>query len=142
MQNFNSAATPASLSLFSPAAPSTGINLVINNIIQKHPIQLDFVQCGEIVNYTPAACYVARSRGQFPVRVRQQGGRLICHTADLIDYITNGVSQANQSVKPIRKSCRKTSQTGRPSKRESLDAAAAGLTVKQMRAQKSLVSVK
>jgi hypothetical protein len=142
MQNSNSAATPASLSHFSPAAPSTGINLVINNIIKQHPIQLDFVQCGEIVNYTPAACYVARSRGQFPVRVRQQGGRLICHTADLIDYITNGVSQANQSVKPIRKSCKKTGQTGRPSKRESLDAAAAGLTVKQLRAQKNLASVK
>jgi len=115
-----------------PATPLTGVNLVISNILAKHPVQLDFLDCGKIINYTPAACYVARSRHLFPVRVRKQGGRLICCTADLIDYINNGVSQAELSVPPIRRACRV--QAGRPSKRECLDAAARGLTVKQLRA--------
>ncbi len=114
------------------SAPSTGLAVVISNILAHHPIQLDFLECGKIINYTPAACYVARSRHLFPVRVRKQGGRLICCTADLIDYINNGVSQAELSVPPIRQPCRV--QAGRPSKRECLDAAARGLTVKQLRA--------
>jgi len=115
-----------------PSTPLTGLALVIRNILAQHPIQLDFLDCGKIINYNPAACYVARSRHLFPVRVRKQGGRLICFTADLIDYINNGVSQAELSVPPIRRPCRV--QAGRPSKRECFDAAARGMTVKQLRA--------
>lgn len=114
---------------------STGINLVVQNILQQYPVQLDFVECGSFINYSSAASYVARSRGQFPVRVRQQGGRLVCHTADLINYIENGVNQAEMSVSPIRKKC-KEGKVGRPTKRERLDAAARGLTVKQLRDSK------
>jgi hypothetical protein len=122
-----------------PSAPLTGLAVVISNILTKHPVQLDFVECGAIINYTPAACYVARSRRLFPVRVRKQGGRLICCTADLIDYINNGVSQAELSVKPIRKACR--AQSGRPTKREQLEARTKGLSVKELRAQTSLAGV-
>ena len=112
-------------------SPMTGINLVIGNIIEKYPAQLGFVQCGRIINYTPTASYVARSRGQFPIRVRRQGGRLICFTSDLVEYLTTGVSQAEQSVKPITKKFRV--KIGRPSKRESTNALALGLTVKELR---------
>ena len=93
-----------------------------------------------MLGLSPAAAYVQRSRGDYPVRVRKFGGRLVVFTSDHLDYLRTGESQAKLSVKPIHKACRV--QVGRPSKRETLDAAAAGLTVKQLRAQKCLTSVK
>lgn len=112
---------------------TASIDLVIQNILQQYPIQLDFVGCGKIVSYSPAASYVARKRGHFPVRVRLQGGRLVCHTSDLVEYLRTGLSQADQSHQPLYKK-NKAKKTGRPSKMESLAAASKGLTVKQLRA--------
>jgi len=115
---------------------STGADLVNKSIIEKYPAQMPFVASGALLGITPAACYVLRSRGCYPVRVRQQGGRLIVFTSDQIDYLNTGISQAELSVKPIRK-CRKI-KTGRPTKREELEAKAKGLSVKELRAQSTL----
>lgn len=115
---------------------STGVALVNKSIIEKYPAQMSFVTSGAILGITPAACYVLRSRGRYPVRVRQQGGRLVVFTSDQIDYLNTGISQAELSVKPIRKS--RKIKTGRPTKREELEAKARGLSVKELRAQSTL----
>ena len=60
-------------------APST--SPVIDNIIRQHPACLGFTLAGAILGKTPEASYVARARGQFPVRVRRHGGRLVVFTS-------------------------------------------------------------
>lgn len=99
---------------------------------------MSIAEAGKVIGYrTTAACLTARQRGKFPLRVREIGNKLVVTIYDLIEYVKSGESQADQSIQ-IRKKPRKySSNTGRPSKRESLDAAAAGITVPQLRAQRT-----
>jgi hypothetical protein len=94
---------------------------------------LPFVLVAEQIGYTPAAAYVARSRGIFPVRVRQIGGKLVCFESDFREYLCTGESQAFLSVPPLKKKVEV--KKGRPTKRESLEAARRGLSVKELRIQ-------
>lgn len=93
---------------------------------------LSFVFVAAEIGYTPSAAYVARSRGIFPVRVRQIGGKLVCFSSDLNDYLSTGVSQAHLSVPALKNF---EVKTGRPTKRETLRASALGLSVTALRAQ-------
>ena len=107
------------------------IDLVISNILSKHPVQINFVDCGKYLNLQKNASYVARNRGVFPVRIRSLGSKLICHTVDLIEYIKTGESQAEFSCGPIAKKFHK--KVGRPTKAEQVQAQQAGISVSQMR---------
>ncbi len=82
---------------------------------------------------TAAAAYVARKRGLFPVRVRRIGGKLICFKSDYDEYLATGDSQAHLSVPTIKRAL--MNKAGRPTKRESINAVAAGLTVRELRSQ-------
>ena len=107
-------------------------------LLAKHPIQMSFAQAATYANLSVAAAYTARLRGSILLRVCQSGNgkRLIVFTSDIIQYLQNRESQAALSVPPITQVNYKV-KTGRPTKRESLDAAKAGLTVKQLRAGSS-----
>lgn len=94
---------------------------------------LPFIVVAQQIGYTPAAAYVSRSRGIFPVRVRQIGGKLVCFSSDFNDYLSSGASQAHLSVSPLKKAAK--AKAGRPSKSETLQAAALGLSVTALRAQ-------
>lgn len=110
------------------------VNPVISHILQQHSAILEFTRAAKIAfNKSPSAAYAERSRGTFPVRVRQHGKRLVVFTSDLIQYLESGESQANQSVALIRKTYKV--RTGRPSKRETLEALKRQLSVKELRAQ-------
>lgn len=109
----------------------SGIERVIKNLLEKYPVTLPFVIAGLMIGYqTAGACYVARTRGKFQVKVSKSNG-LVCMTHDMVDWLRTGKSQAEQSVKPIKKGWKV--KTGRPSKRESLNAAAMGKTVRELR---------
>jgi len=108
-------------------------NPVIDSILALKIAQFPFLKAARTLGYpSDDAAYIARKRGQFPVRVRQVGKRLVVFTSDLISYLTNGETQAEQSVPQLKRTF--AVRTGRPTKRESIQAAAAGLTVKQLRA--------
>lgn len=107
--------------------------LVAENIIKLWPLSAPLVEAGRLINLSKTATYVARARGNFPLRVSDFGGRLVVLTADLLDFIETGISQSNQSV-AIKKKKLKAKKTGRPNKMESLAAAGQGLTVTQLRA--------
>lgn len=88
------------------------------------------------LGFTPAAAYVARRREIFPIRVRQIGSKLVCFESDIQEYLRTGKSQAHLSVPAIKKVVEV--KTGRPNKRESLEAARRGLSVKELRAQSKI----
>lgn len=122
--------------LSTSTASTTALNPAIVALIEKHPAQLPFVIAGTLLNFTPNAARIARSRGQFPVRVRRRGMRLIVFTSDMVQYLTDGISQAGQSIKPLRKSFRVHGKSGRPAKRERLEAESKGISVKELRASR------
>lgn len=111
-------------------------NPVISKIIQHQPAVLDFVAAAAILGFSPESAYAQRARGTFPVRVRQHGKRLVVFTSDLVAYLETGENQAEQSAALIRKTYKV--RTGRPTKREALEASRRGLTVKELRAQAAL----
>lgn len=112
-------------------------NPVIRNILQQNSAVLEFTKAARIAfDKSPSAAYAERARGDFPVRVRQHGKRLVVFTSDLVHYLETGESQAEQSAPLIRKTYKV--KTGRPTKRESLSAKAHGLTVRELRAQSSI----
>lgn len=112
-------------------------NPVISNILATNSAVLEFTRAAQIAfGKSPSAAYAERARGTFPVRVRQHGKRLVVFTSDLIQYLQTGESQAEQSAPLIRKICKV--KTGRPSKRESIDANARGLSIRELRAQRAL----
>lgn len=111
-------------------------NPAISNILALGVAQLQFLKAAQLLSYkSDDAAYIARKRCQFPVRVRQVGKRLVVFVSDLINYLETGENQADKSVPQIKRTF--VVRTGRPSKRESLQAAAAGLTVKELRASGS-----
>lgn len=116
-------------------------NPVINSILATGKAQLSFLKTAEILGFSTEGAYTSRVRGQFPVRTRQIGKRLICFTSDLIAYLETGESQAEQSVPQIVRAFKV--KTGRPTRREQLIAEKLGLTVKELRAmpQNSVKSV-
>lgn len=93
------------------------------------------VVAAAVLSYTPAAAYISRKRGIFPIRVRRIGGKLVCFKSDIEEYLRTGESQAVQSVALISK--KQVPTTGRPRKSESLEAARLGISVREMRAQKA-----
>lgn len=110
------------------------INVVAANLMDKYPVSLAFVSAGEMLGFRTAnACYVARARGDFPVRVTRAGAGLRVMTHDLIDYITTGKSQA--AIKPTSST---STGKGRPSRVEQAEAIARGLSVRELRAQAKL----
>ena len=121
------------------ASNSTGLELVISNILARHPVQLSITEAGKIIGFlTRSAVLTARARGTYPLRVRERGEKLVVFTSDLIDYLVTGESQSSLSV-PLRKRARKPSKTtGRPTKPETLEAQRLGLSVRELRAQHAL----
>jgi hypothetical protein len=114
---------------------------VIAQILAQNQAQTTFQTVGEVLGYpSHNAAYIARRTGTFPVRVRRIGGRLVVFTADLVTYLQTGESQASQSVELKPRKNNYKPRSGRPTKRESLEAAKLGLTVKQFRAQATGVS--
>lgn len=115
-------------------------NPVIPAILAAHPVKSSFTEAAtKYLNYTAAAAYSARKRGVFPVRVRAEGEKLVVFTADLIAYIESGESQAELSAPQLKTKYHRTARqyevkTGRPTKRESLEAAKLGVSVKELRA--------
>ena len=107
-------------------------NPVINSILATGKAQLSFLKTAEILGFSTEGAYTSRVRGQFPVRTRQLGKRLVVFTSDLISYLETGISQAEQSVPQIIRAFK--IKTGRPTKREQLTAQKLGLTVKELRA--------
>lgn len=109
-------------------------NPVIDDILRQNSAVLSFTKAVQIAfGKSPSAAYTERFRGSFPVRVRQHGKRLVVFTSDLIQYLQTGVSQAEQSVPSIRKQYKV--KTGRPGKRESIEAARRGISVSELRAR-------
>lgn len=99
---------------------------------------LSFSEAALTLGYpTSRAAYVSRKRGIFPVRTRQIGGKLVCFLSDLNEYLRTGESQATLSVQTIKR--KSQVKKGRPSKSESIAADKMGLTVSQMRAQRTEV---
>ena len=110
---------------------SISVNTHILKLVHEQPPVLLFHKAAALLSYSYSAAYVARMRGQFPVRVRSRGETLVVFTSDLILYLQTGESQAELSVPLLQKI--HTAQTGRPSKRESIAAEKLGLSVKEMR---------
>lgn len=109
---------------------------VIAQILAQQQAQTTFQKVGEILGYpSHNAAYIARRTGTFPVRVRRIGSRLVVFTADLIDYLQTGESQASQSVELKPRKNNYKPRSGRPSKRESLEAQRLGVSVKELRAR-------
>jgi len=98
-----------------------------------HADIISFQLAATRIGYSSAAAYVARRRSIFPIRVRQIGSKLVCFESDLQEYLRTGTSQAHLSVPALKKIVEV--KAGRPTKRESLEAARKGLTVPQLRAQ-------
>ena len=115
-----------------PIDISTCVNAHILKLVHEQPPVILFHKAAALLSYTYDAAYVARKRGQFPVRVRSRGGMLVVFISDLIFYLQTGESQAELSV-PLRKKIY-TARTGRPTNRESLAAEKLGISVKEMRA--------
>lgn len=121
----------------SSASASTGLDLVVGNILQQYPGRMPFSAAAKIAGFhTLSGAHTARARGTFPIRTQQEGSRLIVYTADAIEYLRSRKSQASQSAPPIRKIFKV--RTGRPTKREALEADRLGLTVRELRAQSSI----
>lgn len=109
-----------------------GIDAVVAGLIAKHPVSGGMVEFGRYVGYpTPGAVYVAKSRGEFPLRVIRTGAGLRVMTSDLIDFIRTGISQSEKRLAATTK----RNVVGRPTKAEEMEAAARGITVRELRAQ-------
>lgn len=108
------------------------LNPVIDSILEQNAAQLTFLKAAQILGFSTEGAYTSRVRGQFPVRTRQLGKRLIVFTSDLISYLETGISQAEQSVPQIVRTFHV--KTGRPTKRESITAQKLGISVKELRA--------
>ena len=114
---------------------SACVNAHILKLVHEQSPVILFHKAAALLSYSYDAAYVARKRGQFPVRVRTRGGTLVVFTSDLIVYLQTGESQAELSVPLLQRI--HTARTGRPSKRESMEAEKLGLSVKDMRAAMS-----
>ena len=114
-----------------PIDVTISVDTHILKLVHEQPPVILFHKAAALLSYSYDAAYVARKRGQFPVRVRTRGGTLVVFTSDLILYLKTGESQAKLSV-PLRKKIY-TARTGRPSKRELIEAEKLGLSVREMR---------
>ena len=81
---------------------------IFNALFDKFGPTLTFEQAATALHYKSIkTAYTARSRGIFPIRTIDLGGRLGCSVADLAEFLTTGVHQKNlpsvpQSRKPGR----------------------------------------
>ncbi len=107
-------------------------NPVIQSVLAKGVATFSFLSAAAMLGFSRQAAYSCRSRGDFPVRTRQIGKRLVIFASDLIIYLESGESQASQSVSQIPRTFRV--RTGRPTKRESLTATKLGVSVRELRA--------
>lgn len=109
----------------------TGIDAVVAGLVAKHPVSGSMVEFGNYIGYpTAGAVYVAKSRGEFPLRVIRTGAGLRVMTSDLIDFIRTGISQSEKRLAPAQ-----YKGVGRTTKAEEMEAAARGITVRELRAQ-------
>lgn len=97
------------------------------------PDVISFQEEAILLGFTPEAAYAARCRKVFPVRVCQIGKKLVCFKVDHDEYIKTRVSQAHLSVPALKKIV--VERTGRPTKREAVEAKRLGLSVPEFRAQ-------
>lgn len=115
-----------------------GFDAVAINLINKHPVSMALGEAGAFLGFpTVGSCYVARSRREFPVRVVRMGSGLRVMTSDLLDFLRTGVSQAT----PRQGKAVARPGAGRPRRSEQVQAAAMGLSVRELRAQKPLTGV-
>lgn len=112
----------------------TGLDVVILNLLGKHPLTVPLIAAGTMLGYKSAnAIYAAKCRGTFPLMVGRTGAGLSVKTADLIDCI-----QGCRPVTPNEVRRNAKPHAGRPTKSESLEAARRNITVKELRAQSSI----
>lgn len=84
------------------------MHVIFHALFEKYGPTLTFEQAATALHYKSIkTAYTARSRGIFPIRTIDLGGRLGCSVTDLAEYITSGVPQRNlpsvpQSRKPGR----------------------------------------
>ena len=70
----------------------TGLDVVIQNLVERFTVQLELVECGKIVGLSESASRTARHRKNFPVKSTKINGRVVVFTHHLIDYLRNGVN--------------------------------------------------
>jgi hypothetical protein len=89
------------------------MHVIFHALFEKYGPTLTFEQAATALHYKSIkTAYTARSRGIFPIRTIDLGGRLGCSVADLAEFLITGVHQKNlPSVPQSRK-------PGRPSKLE------------------------
>lgn len=107
---------------------------LVSTSLEHLPNSFSFSVCAELLGMTSEAAYKARCEGRFPIRVIQLSPRkLTCLKVDVIRYFTAGISQTAESSPVYKKKFK--AKTGRPTKRESLEAQRRGLSVPELRAQ-------
>lgn len=112
----------------------TGVDLVIERILDLHPVSAPLLAAGRFVNFnTPTSVYTARHRGKFPLKISRFGGNDLVMTSDLIDFLRTGKSQADKNKKAVK--IKREGTFGAPTKVERCEAARLGLSIKELRAQ-------
>jgi len=73
-------------------------NPAIQSILSNGVATLGFVQVSVFLGFSKQAAYTSRAPGNFPVRIRKIGKRLIVLTSDLVTYLETGESQSSHCV--------------------------------------------
>lgn len=91
------------------------MSVIFHALFEKFGPTLTFEQAAKALHYKSIKiAYTARSRGIFPVRTINLGGRLGCSVADIAEFLTTGVQQKNLSSIP------QSRKSGRPRKNQRL----------------------
>lgn len=107
-----------------------GIEAVETNLLDKYPVCIPFAAAAAMLGYkTVGAGYTAKCRGSFPLAAGRVGAGLAIKTSDLINFLRSGERSAAGGGEGSKKSA------GRPTKKEQIEAARRGLTVRELRAQ-------
>lgn len=98
---------------------------------------LTFEQAAAVLKFpTSKAAYTARRRGRFPCKVICTGTKLSVSVVELARFCETGLP-ASQTL-PIQQNRSHVGRRGgRPSKAEQVQAAALGISVKELRAQRA-----
>lgn len=76
-----------------------------------------FVEARLLPFQTANAVYVSRSKGKFPVRIREMGGKQVIFLQDVAEYLFYGVPQTTSTSRTTRsRSHQGKKRAGRPSK--------------------------
>lgn len=111
----------------------TGADAVVRNLLDMHPATIPFADACKILGFpTTQAGYAARARGTFPVVACRIGAGLSVRTSVMIDYVLHGERHIATGRRANAAKC------GRPTKSESVEATRRGITIRELRAQKSI----